>query len=95
MNVAPCALCAVIAYIGLKHLVNFKSTVINPKWYKTYSPHPGPAEGLRELLVEGFKGIKGNASYKTYKYPMKPIEVHAYFGEYRDESWDEFDKINT
>ncbi len=71
-------------------VLTFKSTVIRPAWYKPYSPHPGPAEGLRDLLVEGFKGIDGNASYKTYSYPMKPIKVHAYFGEYRDRYYEVF-----
>lgn len=71
-------------------VLNFKSTVINPVWWKTYSPHPGPAEGLRELLVEGYRGIEGNASYKTYKYPMRPIPVHAYFGEFRDRYYEVF-----
>jgi hypothetical protein len=71
-------------------VLTFKSTVIRPTWWKTYSPHPGPYDGLRDLLVEGFKGIKGNASYKTYKYPMKPIPVHAFFGEFRDKYYDIF-----
>jgi hypothetical protein len=71
-------------------VLNFDSTVINPKWYKPYSPHPGPAEGLRDLLVDGFKGINGNASYKSYKYPMRPEKIHAYFGEYRDRYYEVF-----
>jgi hypothetical protein len=68
-------------------------TVIKPTWWKTYAPHPGPAAGLRDLLVEGFKGIEGNASYNTYKYPMKPIKIHAFFGDFRDRYYEIFLKF--
>lgn len=64
--------------------------MVNPSTFKPYTPHPGPAEGLRELLVEGYSGIEGNASYKSYRYPMKPEKVHAYFGEFRDQYYEVF-----
>lgn len=71
-------------------VLTFDTTVIDPKWYKTYSPHPGPKAGLRRLLVSGYKGIDGNASYQTYHYPMRPVKVYSHYGEFRERYYEVF-----
>jgi len=65
-------------------VLTFKSSLLASKWWMPYAPYPGAYDGLRDLLVEGFKGIKGNASYQTFKYPKAPEKVFGKYGECQD-----------
>jgi hypothetical protein len=65
-------------------VLTFKSSLLASKWWMPYAPYPGEYDGLRDLLVEGFKGIKDNASYQNFEYPKKPEKVHAKYGEFQD-----------
>lgn len=65
-------------------VLNFKSSLLQSKWWMPYAPYPGPAGCLRDLLVEGFKGIKFNVSYPPYKYFLKPLPVLSTYGEFQN-----------
>lgn len=70
--------------LPLEHAVlNFKMSLLNgDKWWKTYAPFPGPYEGIRDLLVEGYRGIHNNSSYPAYQYPRRPPKIHSGYGEF-------------
>lgn len=61
-------------------VLTYKSSLLQSKWWMPYAPYPGEKEGLRELLVEGYKGIKGNVSYEPFSFPMSPPEIPAKYG---------------
>lgn len=61
-------------------VLTFKTSLLMQKWWMTYAPYPGPYDGLRDLLVEGFKGISDNASYPEFKYTGKPQKIHSHYG---------------
>jgi hypothetical protein len=61
-------------------VLTFKSSLLQMKWWMPYAPYPGPYDGIRELLVEGFKGMDENASYPEYKYTGKPQKIHSHYG---------------
>jgi hypothetical protein len=63
-------------------VLNYKSSLLNEKWWMVYAPYPGGGSGLRDLLVEGYKGIKGNASYPPFSFPMKAPDVETKYGIY-------------
>jgi hypothetical protein len=63
-------------------VLNYKSSLLNEKWWMVYAPYPGGGKGLRDLLVEGYKGIKGNASYPPFSFPMKEPNVETKYGIY-------------
>ncbi|MBT7610933.1 MAG: hypothetical protein HN576_14320 [Bacteriovoracaceae bacterium] len=63
-------------------VLNYKSSLLQEKWWMVYAPYPGGPDGLRELLVEGFKGIKGNASYPPFSFPMKEPNFETKYGIY-------------
>ncbi|MBY0517589.1 MAG: hypothetical protein K2P81_11805 [Bacteriovoracaceae bacterium] len=71
-------------------VLNFKSSLLQSKWWMPYAPYPGFANGLRDLLVEGFKGIKGNLSYPAYKFPLSPQKVYSSYGDFQDAYWPVF-----
>jgi hypothetical protein len=74
-------------------VLNFGSSLLQSKWWMPYAPYPGSAAGLRDLLVEGFKGIKGNLSYPAYVYPLSPITVFSTYGEFQDAYWPVFQQF--
>jgi hypothetical protein len=61
-------------------VLNFKSSLLEAREWMSYAPYPGPAAGLRDLLVEGYRGIKGNASYPAFKFPMEPPKIYSSYG---------------
>lgn len=71
-------------------VLNFGSSLLQSKWWMPYAPYPGYAGGLRDLLVEGFKGIKGNLSYPAYCYPQSPPPVLSTYGDFQDAYWPVF-----
>lgn len=66
-------------------VLDFKSSVINNKWWMFYAPYPGPKEGLRELIVAGYKGIPGNENYQVFEYPKAPPKINSDYGVFLDE----------
>jgi hypothetical protein len=63
-------------------VLNYKSSLLQEKWYMTYAPYPGGPAGLRDLLVEGYKGIKDNLSYPPFSYNLKAPKVEGQYGIY-------------
>ena len=68
-----------------KAVLTFKSSLLMSKWWMPYAPYPGEYEGLRDLLVEGYKGIKGNDSYPPYEYQLKPEFIEGEYGVFHNE----------
>lgn len=71
-------------------VLDFKSSVINNKWWMIYAPYPGPKEGLRELIVAGYKGIPGNENYRPFEYPSEPLKIYSDYGVFLDEYYKVF-----
>lgn len=66
-------------------VLNFKMSLLHDdKWWKTYAPFPGPYDGIRDLLVEGYRGIKNNDSYPPFSYPRRPPKIYSGYGVYLD-----------
>ncbi|WP_408099195.1 hypothetical protein ACJVC5_09810 [Peredibacter sp. HCB2-198] len=66
-------------------VLNFRMSLLhNDKWWKTYAPFPGPYHGIRELLVEGYRGIKNNDSYPPFTYPRRPPKIYSGYGVFLD-----------
>lgn len=66
-------------------VLNFKMSLLHhDKWWKTYAPFPGPYDGIRDLLVEGYKGIKNNDSYPPFSYPRRPPKIYSGYGTFLD-----------
>ncbi|WP_394202987.1 hypothetical protein [Shewanella waksmanii] len=63
-------------------VLNYKSSLLQSKWYMVYAPYPGGPSGLRDLLVDGYKGIKGNLSYPPFSYQMDAPNVEGPYGIY-------------
>jgi hypothetical protein len=60
------------------------SLLHNDKWWKTYAPFPGAYDGVRDLLVEGYRGIKNNDSYPPFTYPRRPPKIYSGYGTFLD-----------
>lgn len=61
------------------------SVLVNKPWM-LYAPFPADAESIRDLVVVGFYGIKGNSSYPKYEYPlMGPSKVYSDYGTFHAE----------
>lgn len=66
-------------------VLNFKMSLLHDdKWWKTYAPFPGSYDGIRDLLVEGYRGIKNNDSYPKFEYPRRPPKIYSGYGKYLD-----------
>lgn len=66
-------------------VLNFKMSLLHDdKWWKTYAPFPGPYDGVRDLLVEGYRGIKNNDSYPPFSYPRRPPKIYSGYGTFLD-----------
>ena len=66
-------------------VLNFKMSLLhNDRWWKTYAPFPGAYDGIRDLLVEGYRGIKNNDSYPPFTYPRRPPKVYSGYGKFLD-----------
>jgi len=67
-------------------VLNFKMSLLhNDRWWKTYAPFPGPYGGIRDLLVEGYRGIKKNHSYPPFSYPRRPPKIYSGYGTFLNE----------
>ncbi|MAF79030.1 MAG: hypothetical protein CME60_12785 [Halobacteriovoraceae bacterium] len=71
-------------------VLNFKSSLLMSKAWMSYAPYPGGSEGLRDLLVEGYRGIRGNDSYPAFQYPLTPHKVHSHYGDWQDRYYKAF-----
>lgn len=66
-------------------VLNFKMSLLHDdKWWKTYAPFPGAYQGIRDLLVEGYRGIKNNDSYPAFSYPRRPPKIYSGYGVFLD-----------
>ena len=65
-----------------KAVLTFKTSLLQSKWWMPYAPYPGPYDGLRDLLVEGYKGIEGNINYPAYKFELSCPEIVGTYGEF-------------
>jgi hypothetical protein len=66
-------------------VLNFKMSLLHDdKWWKTYAPFPGPYGGVRDLLVEGYRGIRNNDSYPPFSYPRRPPKIYSGYGTFLD-----------
>lgn len=70
-------------------VLNFPMSLLHhDRWWKTYAPFPGPYEGIRDLLVEGYRGIHNNDSYPAYTYPRRPPKIYSKYGTFLDAYFD-------
>lgn len=70
-------------------VLNFKMSLLHhDRWWKTYAPFPGPYNGIRDLLVEGYKGIGHNESYPPFSYPRRPPQIHSSYGTFLNAYFD-------
>lgn len=76
-------------------VLNYKSSLLQEKWYMTYAPYPGGPSGLRDLLVDGYKGIKDNLSYPPFSYSLKCPSVEGKYGIYLARYYEVFYKFVT
>lgn len=66
-------------------VLNFKMSLLHDdKWWKTYAPFPGAYDSIRDLLVEGYRGIHNNDSYPPYTYPRRPPKIFSGYGKFLD-----------
>lgn len=64
-------------------VLNFKMSLLHDdRWWKTYAPFPGPYDGIRDLLVEGYQGIHNNDSYPPFTYPRRPPKIYSGYGDF-------------
>ncbi len=67
-------------------VLNNPTSLLANKWWMIYSPFPATSETLHDLMVVGYRGIKGNPSYNKYVYPMNgPRKIHSDFGTFHDQ----------
>ncbi len=76
-----------------KAVLTFKSSLLMSKWWMPYAPYPGPYEGLRDLLVEGYEGIEHNYSYPPFKYQFEPEFIVGKYGEFHQAYFTVFEKF--
>ncbi len=74
-------------------VLNYKSSLLQEKWWMVYAPYPGGSNGLRDLLVDGYKGIKGNASYPPFSFPMNRPNFETKYGVYLATYYDVVEKF--
>lgn len=67
-------------------VLNNPTSLLENKWWMPYAPFPATSDSLRNLMVVGYCGIKGNPSYKKYSYPMNgPKKVPTDFGTFHEQ----------
>lgn len=76
-----------------KAVLTFKTSLLLTKWWMPYAPYPGPYDGLRDLLVEGYCGIEGNDSYSPYEYALKMPEIYGNYGVFHQAYYKVFEKF--
>lgn len=66
-------------------VLNNPTSLLENKWWMIYGPFPATSESLRDLLVVGYHGLKGNPSYPEWSYPMSgPKKCLSDFGAFHD-----------
>ncbi|PIK16183.1 hypothetical protein [Halobacteriovorax sp. JY17] len=63
-------------------VLTYKTSLLQSKWWMPYAPYPGPYDGLRELLVCGYKGMIGNKSYTGYQFYRRPRKIYSEYGDF-------------
>ncbi|MBY0413421.1 MAG: hypothetical protein K2Q18_04620, partial [Bdellovibrionales bacterium] len=76
-----------------KAVLTFKTSLLMSKWWMPYAPYPGPYIGLRDLLVEGYKGIGDNFSYPPFKFQFEPEFIVGKYGEFHQAYYPVFKKF--
>lgn len=67
-------------------VLNNPTSLLQNKWWMVYAPFPATADSMRDLMVVGYCGIKGNPAYKRFSYPMNgPKKVLSDFGTFHEE----------
>lgn len=70
-------------------VLDFRMSLLHDDaWWKTYAPFPGAYGGIRDLLVEGYNGIRNNDSYPPFTYPRRPPKVYSGYGTFLDEYYE-------
>lgn len=78
-----------------KAVLTFKSSLLMSKWWMPYAPYPGPYDGLRDLLVEGYDGIEHNYSYPPFKYQFEPEFIVGKYGDFHQAYFAVFKKFTN
>lgn len=67
-------------------VLNNPTSLLENKWWMIYAPFPATSDSLRDLMVVGYCGIKGNPAYKRYTYPINgPKKVFSDFGAFHEQ----------
>jgi hypothetical protein len=45
-----------------------------------YTPFPCSKEGVFKIMQKFYRGIPGNSSYPSYRYPLAPTKIHSDYG---------------
>jgi hypothetical protein len=66
-------------------VLNNPTSLLENKWWMIYGPFPATSKSMRDLMVVGYCGIKGNPSYNKYEFPLNgPKKVHSDFGLFHE-----------
>lgn len=66
-------------------VLNNPTSLLENKWWMIYGPFPAKSETMRDLMVVGYCGIKGNPAYNKYEYPMNgPKKIYSDFGLFHE-----------
>lgn len=76
-----------------KAVLTFNSSLLHSKWWMPYAPYPGPYEGIRQLLVEGYLGIDHNDSYPSYVFPLSAPDIYGDYGDFHKEYYEVFKRF--
>ncbi len=66
-------------------VLTFKTSLLQSKWWMPYAPYPGEYNGLRDLLVCGFKGVPDNNTYTEYTFRKKPENFESGYSRFQNE----------
>lgn len=69
------------------------NSIISDRTYLPYTLYPGPGPQLKQMLVKGYMGIRGNDAYPKYQYPKKPREPLSHYDVYLNAYYDEIYKF--
>ncbi len=62
-------------------VLNNPTSLLQNKWWMIYAPYPATSDTIRDLMVVGYCGIKGNPAYNKFEYPINwPSTIHSDFG---------------
>ncbi len=69
-------------------VLTFKTSLLQSKWWMPYAPYPGEYNGLRDLLVCGYKGVPDNDTYPEYKFKRKPENFESGYSKFQNAYFD-------